>query len=97
MTSPDTRGERQRDILFVRHLTRGGNLVDESVPLAATALAVVFDLAEQDTDYGVHVTPNWLTTVSVSLKTKTGYMVSFGTGAPADATVDTTTFRTEIP
>lgn len=96
MTSPmDTRGERQRDILFVRHLTRGGNLVDEPVTLAATTLAVVFDLAEQDVNYGVHVTPSWLTTVSVALKSTTGYMISFGTGAPADATVDTTTFRTE--
>lgn len=96
MTAPpmtDPRAETQFDVLRRRHLMRAGNLVAEPVTQTATTLDVTFDLTEQDADYGVNVTPNWLTTFKVTLKTTTGYRITFGTAAPASATVDTTTFR----
>lgn len=95
MTNPfvDTRAEAQRDELFRRHLMRAGNLVAEPVTLAATSLVVTLPLSEQDANYGVSVTPSWLTTVRVHSKTTTGYTIEFGTGAPASATVDATTYR----
>lgn len=78
-----------------RHLTPAGNFVNQSVTLAATTKAITFARAEQDTAYGVSACPNWLTTVAVTTKTTTGCTITFGTGAPANATVDVLTYRSE--
>lgn len=84
---------QQADMNLRRNLTRAGNLVDQPVPLAATTLDVTLPLEEQDANYGVSVTPNWNTDFWVTLKTTTGYRINFSAGAPADAAVDSTTYR----
>ena len=78
-----------------RWLTPAGNQTNVSVTLAALTKSVVFARAEQDTAYGVTVTPNWSSTVAVTSKTTTGFTITFGTAAPANATVDFGTYRSE--
>jgi hypothetical protein len=90
----DARGDQQLSELFTRHLTRAGNLVNEPVTSGDGTLDVILDLPEIDTEYGVSVTTNWLTTVAITAKATTGYTITFGTVAPADAVLDATTFRT---
>lgn len=92
---PDALSDAQLRTLLRRALTRPGNLVDVPVTLAATTKDIVFTMADQDAEYGVTVIPNWLTTVMVTLKTRTGFRITFGTGAPASATVDIQTYRQE--
>ncbi|MGN6205988.1 hypothetical protein [Humibacter sp.] len=87
--------QRRFDTLCRRHLTPAGNYPAQSVTLGATSLSVTFARAEQDTAFGVSVTPSWLTTVAVPTKTTTGCTVTFGTAAPAGATADVLTWRTE--
>lgn len=91
----DAKAARRFDTLTRRCLTPAGNFPATAVTLAATTLAVTFPRAEQDTAYGVSVTTSWLTTVAVTTKTTTGLTVTFGTGAPANATCDIQTWRTE--
>jgi hypothetical protein len=81
--------------LIVRWLTPAGNQVATSVTAAATTVAVTFPRAEADTSYGVVATPNWGTTVWVTNKATTGCTINFGTAAPANASVDLITFRSE--
>jgi hypothetical protein len=81
--------------LVRRHLTPAGNYPAQSVTLAATTLTVTFARPEQDTAYGVSACPNWLTTVAVTSKTKTGCTITFGTAAPASAVCDIQTYRSE--
>lgn len=76
-----------------RFFTPAGNFVQQAVTLAATSVAVVFPREEPDAGYGVVATPNWGTTVWVTNKSTTGCTINFGTGAPANATVDLATFR----
>lgn len=45
-------------------------------------------MAEPDANYGVWVSPSWLTTWRVTSKATTGFTVDFGTAAPASATID---------
>lgn len=52
------------------------------------------DMAEADADYGVIITPSWLTTWKVTGKATTGLLVTFGTAAPAGASFDYLIFRT---
>lgn len=82
--------------LQVRHLTSLGNLVDQAVAPGAVTLAVTFTRSEGKPSYGVAVCPNWLTTVRVTTKTINSFIVDFGTAAPANATVDILTFRSEL-
>lgn len=88
------RDEERTRRLLLRHLTQGGNAVNVAVTLAATTHAITFPRTESG-DYGVTVTPSWGTTVWVTAKTDTGFTVNFGTAAPALATFDCTTFRTD--
>ena len=90
-----TRDDEQWRRLRRRALTIGGNGVNVSVTLAATSKAVVFARTEVDALYGVVITPSWLTTHAVTAKATTGFTVTFGTGAPANATFDFITHRTE--
>jgi hypothetical protein len=78
-----------------RFLTSAGNTVAQAVTAAASSVAVTFPRTEVDASYGVVATPNWGTTVWVTNKTTTGCTINFGTAAPASATVDFITFRTE--
>lgn len=78
-----------------RFFTSAGNRVAVAVTAAATTVAITFPRTEVDTNYGVNATPNWGTTVWVTNKTTTGCTVNFGTAAPANATVDLITFRSE--
>ena len=78
-----------------RWLTPAGNQTNVSVTLAAVTHSIVFARAEQDTAYGVTVTPNWSTTSAVTTKLTTGCTITFGTGAPANAVIDICTFRAE--
>ena len=87
--------EAQWRIIRRRVLTLGGNRVALAVTLAAVNKAVTFTKVEPDASYGVVVSPNWLTTYSVTAKTVNGCTVNFGTAAPASATIDVFTFRTE--
>lgn len=80
----------------VRFLTASGNQLNIPVTAAATTLAVTFVRSESDpAKVGVLVTPNWLTTCSVTNKATTGCTVTFGTAAPASATIDLITFSSE--
>ena len=85
----------QWGIVRRRVLTLAGNQVNLAVALAAVNKAVVFTHTETDASYGVVVSPNWLTTYSVTAKTTTGCTVNFGTAAPANAAIDIFTFRAE--
>lgn len=76
-----------------RWLTLAGNRVALAVTAAATTKTVTLSPAEFDANYGVSATPNWGTTVWVTGKTTTQFVLNFGTGAPANATVDVLTFR----
>lgn len=78
-----------------RFLTPAGNGVRLSVTAAATTKAVTFEREMPDTNYGAVATPNWSTTVYVTNRTTTGFTLNFGTAAPANATVDYVTFRSE--
>ena len=91
----DLRDEERQRRLLLRFLTQAGNGVGTAVTLAATTLAVTLPRSERDALYGVTVTPNGGTTVWITTKTITGFTVNFGTAAPASATVDYLTFRTE--
>lgn len=71
-----------------RVLTGGGVGVKVAVPATATTLALVWGSTESDPNYGVLVTPSWLTTVRVTGRTSLGCTVDFGTAAPAGATID---------
>lgn len=81
--------------LQLRFLTPAGNQIAVPVTETATSVAITFERAEVDTSYGVVATPSWGTTVFVSSKATTGCTIEFGTAAPADATVDLITFRSE--
>ncbi len=78
-----------------RFLTSAGNKVAQAVTAAASSVAVTFPRTEVDTSYGVCATPSWSSTVWISGKTTTGCTLNFGTAAPAGATVDYITFRSE--
>lgn len=91
----DATTERRFRTLVRRHLTPAGNYPAKAVTLAATTLTVTFPRAEQDTAYGVSATPSWLTTVAVTSKSTTGLTITFGTAAPASATCDIATYRSE--
>ena len=79
----------------LRCFTSAGNKVAQAVTAAATSVAVTWPRTEVDASYGIVATPNWGTTCWVSARTTTGCTVTFGTAAPANATVDILTFRTE--
>lgn len=87
--------ERDARVLHRRYLTAGGTGCNLAVPTGATSLAVTLARREYDAGYGVTVTPSWLTIVAVTAKTTTGFTVTFGTAAPAGATVDYSLFRSE--
>ena len=78
-----------------RFFTSAGNAVQQAVTLGATSVTVTWPRTEVDTNYGVLATPSWGTTVWVSARTTTTSTISFGTAAPAGATVDIITFRSE--
>lgn len=78
-----------------RFFTSAGNRVQQAVTAAATSVAITWPRTEVDTSYGVLATPTWGTTVWVSTRSTTGCTVNFGTAAPANATVDVITFRSE--
>lgn len=82
-------------ILLRRFLTPGGNGIAIPVTLAAGNVVVTLPRSELDTNYGVVATPNWGTTCYVTAKAVTGFTINFGTVAPANATVDYLTFRSE--
>lgn len=89
------RGDTYWERLRRRFLTSAGNQVATSVTAAASTVTVTFPRTEVDASYGVVATPNWGTTVWVSNKSTTGCTINFGTAAPANATVDFITFRSE--
>lgn len=93
--SVDARAQAVWDRLRRRFFTQAGNRVAVAVTLGAGSVSVTFPRTEQDASYGVVATPNWGTTCWVTGKTTTGCTVSFGTVAPASATVDLITFRSE--
>ena len=78
-----------------RFLTSAGNGIAQAVTTGAGNVAVTFPRSEVDTNYGVNATPSWNTTVWVTAKSTTGCTINFGTVAPAGATVDFITFRSE--
>jgi len=78
-----------------RFLTSAGNKVAQAVTTAASSVAVTFPRTEVDASYGVCATPSWGTTVWVTSKATTGCTINFGTAAPAGASVDYLTFRSE--
>lgn len=91
----DVRDDAQWAVVRRRVLTLAGNQIAVPVTAAATTKAITFPRQEPDTKYGVLVTPNWLTTFSVTGKTTSGCTVNFGTAAPANATIDFFSFRSE--
>jgi len=89
----DPTRDTQLSVLMRRQLTRAGNKVALPVTNGATTKTYTLPLAEQDTSYGVHVIPNWNTTVWVTGKTTTQCTINFGTAAGASAFCDVNTFR----
>lgn len=81
--------------LIRRALTSAGNTVALPVTATATTVTWTFTRAEPDTSYGVSACPSWLTTVAWTTKNTGSLVLSFGTAAPANATVDLTTYRSE--
>ncbi len=67
-----------------------GNLrgINVSVEAGALYFAVPLERPEVDARFGVQVTPSWPTPLAIVGKTTTGFTVSFGTPAPADAHFD---------
>lgn len=92
-------GDKKADAVWNRirrrFFTQAGNGVAVPVTLAATTITITLPRVESNATYGVNVTPNWLTTSKVTLKTTTNFVVTFGTGAPASALIDYITFRSE--
>lgn len=78
-----------------RFFTQAGNGVAIPVTATNTTITITLPRVEQDNKYGVNVTVNWLTTSKVTAKTTTNFVVTFGTAAPASATLDFITFRAE--
>ena len=62
--------------------------IDLKVRAGETELGVRFARPEANAQYAVSVTPNWMTPYCVTGKTEAGFMVRFGTEAPAEATTD---------
>ena len=87
---------RWLNVLMRRWLTDAGNQLAVAVPAANTTLPVTFLNKESTLTYGVIVIPNWNTTVWVTAKTATGCTANFGTAAPANASIDLATFRSEM-
>ncbi len=81
--------------LLDRFGTSAGTGVLVPVTPGATATSVTFRRAEPTPVFGVMVQPSWLTTVAITSRTRTGFALSFGTAAPAGATVDWCLFRSE--
>jgi len=55
---------------------------NEQVALSHSFLPVTLPVPEPDVNYGVVATPFWNTTVYVSSKTETGFVLNFGTPSP---------------
>lgn len=89
--------ERISLILARRYATPGGTGINVAVPITDSTITIALRLRELDTDYGVLVTPNWLTTFRVTSKTRDSFVIDFGTPAPADAALDYAVIRTEVP
>ena len=70
--------------------TPAKNLSAINVKVTAGALEhkVLFKQPEDNAAYGILVDCSWLTQKGVVSKTKNGFKVTFGTGAPAGATLD---------
>lgn len=94
----DLRIARQIRVVLRRFLTQGGVGVAIAVTAAAVTKAIAFadGKNEPDANYGVLVTPSWLTTFRVTAKAATGFTVDFGTAAPANATIDYAVVRGDI-
>lgn len=101
LNTPATAGlpDARQDAIWLRlrrrFFTSAGNAVQAAVTAATTSKTISFPRTEVDTSYGVNATPSWNTTVWVSSRTTTGCTLTFGTAAPASATVDVITFRSE--
>ena len=101
MTTPVTNAlpDARQDAIWLRlrrrFFTSAGNTVQQAVTAAATSVAVTWPRTEVDTSYGVLATPSWNTTVWCSARTTTGATINFSVAAPAGATVDLITFRSE--
>jgi hypothetical protein len=59
-----------------------------AVTSGQTTLAITFATAQADANYAVLCTPNYATTCYVTNVATTGFTISFGTAAPANATVN---------
>lgn len=84
--------------LRLRYFTPSGTGVDVPVGGAVSSLAVTFARQESNTEYGVHVTPSWDTTVWVDVTDKltTGFTVNFGSASPGGGgVIQWATFRSE--
>ena len=57
--------------------------INVAVPQAANSITVTLPVAEPDTSYGVSVVPQWNTSVYVTSKTATTFVIGFGTAAPS--------------
>ena len=82
-------------VMRKRALTRAGNGIATAVTATATTVTITLPKTEDDANYGVVAVPNWGTTVFVTGKTTSQFVINFGTAAPASATVDWLTFRSE--
>lgn len=87
----DSRSWRALLLRFVS--PSGGTKVQLAVTNGATTVTYTFPYPDADTTYGVVATPNWSTTVYCSSRSVTSLTLTFGTAAPASATVDIITFR----
>jgi hypothetical protein len=62
--------------------------INQAITTGATTLAVAFGTAHADAAYAVNCTPSYDTTCFATNKTTTGFILNFGTAAPASAAVD---------
>lgn len=56
--------------------------VSVAVSEGSTSINITLPVSEEDTNYGVLVTPYWNTSVWITNKTTSGFTVNFGTAAP---------------
>jgi hypothetical protein len=62
--------------------------INVGVTADASLLRISFPTPETDAAYGVQVSPSWPTMSAISDKTAEGFTITFGTPAPASATID---------
>ena len=66
-----------------------------SIPAGSENYTIGLNAGVPSSNFSISITPSWLTTYKVMSKSKAGFIIGFGTPAPANATVDYVVFLNE--